>query len=274
MENNSPLKRNPYLDEAISKIDSLRIAYNGSQILEKKLYDLQMLIFQGIDYSAPNQPAEVASDALPAEEDWDNRWTTQFFRQILVSASKDDNGNFVYVTKSALTKWIETNVIQPLQQQLSLLKTKGEVFGDQQQNNDESFVASHSCTAGNSIDLLAALLSGKQLYKPSEILGSEERLNLWCERDDAGNPHFFQSGWGSAYGLAEKRILEIIKKPSDWRIDFPNVQGSVATDDDSSNAAKPQKWHLVHDYIYNSTSSRVDTVEMTDTIFQLLNLTK
>jgi hypothetical protein len=83
----------------------------------------------------------------------------------------------------------------------------------------------------NAIEILKALLSGQPVYRPRTVLETEERLTIWCERDDVGNPYFFQRGWGSAYGHAQEKILEIIKHPEEWRIELQNPEVSDTTDE-------------------------------------------
>ena len=61
-------------------------------------------------------------------------------------------------------------------------------------------------TAGQLID---ELLSGKYLVKIHQPVNEQEVLQ--CYKNT-----FYVSGWGSAYGIAEDRILDIIKNPQDW----------------------------------------------------------
>jgi hypothetical protein len=88
--------------------------------------------------------------------------------------------------------------------------------------------------SNNSIGLITALLSGKQLVKIHEI---GEKETFWCEKGKNGRNYFYVQGWGSALGRAEDRVFDVIDNPEKWRIELQNAQVSDTTKGDSSKEA-------------------------------------
>jgi hypothetical protein len=79
----------------------------------------------------------------------------------------------------------------------------------------------------NSIELLTALLSGKTIIKKHSFGNTEELL---CEVVQDGRKYFYIRGWGTAYGNAQDRIMDIIQHPEKWSIELQNDERSVATE--------------------------------------------
>jgi hypothetical protein len=92
--------------------------------------------------------------------------------------------------------------------------------------------------SNNSIGLITALLSGKQLVKIHEI---GEKETFWCEKGRNGRNYFYVQGWGSALGRAEDRVFDVIDNPEKWRIELQNPEVSDTTKGDSSKEAGKQK---------------------------------
>lgn len=57
--------QNPHLQEAINQIDLMRIRYANSEWIEKMLYDIQMLIFKGMDYVASDKSVSEVPCVTP-----------------------------------------------------------------------------------------------------------------------------------------------------------------------------------------------------------------
>ena len=66
-----------------------------------------------------------------------------------------------------------------------------------------------------SIELLTALLRGDILERYGEL---SEKESFWCEWDN-GKPYFFNTGWGSALGTKQDRIMSLIEHPELWQIE-------------------------------------------------------
>jgi hypothetical protein len=88
--------------------------------------------------------------------------------------------------------------------------------------------------SNNSIELITALLSGKQLVKIHEI---GEKETFWCEKGRNGRSYFWVQGWGSALGRVEDRMFDVINNPEKWRIELQNDAVSDTTKGDSSKEA-------------------------------------
>lgn len=74
-----------------------------------------------------------------------------------------------------------------------------------------------------SLMLLTALLNGKELEKHHTDKDSpwydNQVSGLRCPiAEYDGRVHFEMWGWGTAYGNAEDRVLEIIKNPEKWDV--------------------------------------------------------
>jgi hypothetical protein len=64
-------------------------------------------------------------------------------------------------------------------------------------------------------DVLNALLSGKTLYNYMRECDEYTLSELWCEETEQGK-YFYMRGWGTAFGSAEDRVIDVIKNPHKW----------------------------------------------------------
>lgn len=79
---------------------------------------------------------------------------------------------------------------------------------------------------GKTLELIAALLEGKQLEKNHGEKGSwwhETRQHVSVLSSYVYNEkrYFEIQGWGSAFGKAEDRIIELLTEPDKWSV-MPN----------------------------------------------------
>jgi hypothetical protein len=62
--------------------------------------------------------------------------------------------------------------------------------------------------------LIEALLSGQVLCNGEGF----RELKFWCEYN-CKDRYYYQSGWGSAMGSMGDRIMDILNRPDNWRIE-------------------------------------------------------
>lgn len=100
-------------------------------------------------------------------------------------------------------------------------------------SSEGASLATLGSSSGKAIELLSALLSGKTLVRDFDH--HEHKQTLQCEYFQ-GKPYFDVNGWGSGFGNANDRVIGIIEtNGAGWRVELPNPEPSVATDDATGN---------------------------------------